>query len=664
MIDTTVKYIKMCDALTKWNAAYRKGAPVVPDEVYDQIRKEVKNYEATTPEYKLAVTPTEQVGAIMDIEERLSGGPILQHATRMLSLENALNTEEASKWLKKWRKLFGDDCEVIGEFKYNGLAVRVTYIDGILTRAATRGDGEFGQDITSKARVIFPATVDATGTVEMTCEVVIPIRVYNQHYSDYYDNPLSAVVGIISKTSSHDLIYLDFQPYSITSTDIDITSQEQSLNLIKDLFKSCEIFPNIQYFKLGLDDVEKTFRHVEHIRKSIPVDIDGMVFKLNKYEHRAKTTDTNHHPNHSFAYKFTPTIVTTTLNKVIFQVGRTGVITGVAKFSPVTLLGNTVTSAVIENQAKLEELQIAIGDMYGVYKSGDVIPKISKRIMGESALVTFPTNCPCCGTELVKRGAEHFCPNDKCNDRLVANLVYMSSKEVLGIQGLGPSTVKSMITHLGVRTIADVYRLTEKDIATLPGYSEHSAHNLKFCIDKCRVVPLEKFIAALAIPGIGKVTATKLANITGSLSEFMELTSLDAINAKGLTIEPAVATTVIDYLRDPLNAQVVRDLKYVLDVPIKEIPEKLIIQANGVTGYSFVFTGYIGIPRKIAADAVQSRGGYVSDSVTSTTKYLVVGEGKTPENSSKYKRATLHGTDVLSPVQFMELLQLNKENNQ
>lgn len=664
MIQNTVQYVRVCDALTKWNDAYRKGTPLVDDAIYDQIRRVVQEYEEKRTEYNIKESPTNLVGSMITEDDKLTGGAVVKHSSRMLSLENALNTEEAAKWVKKWRKQFGDKCRVIGELKYNGMALRSTYIDGVLTKAATRGDGDYGQDVTDKAVSILPRVIDREGIVEITGEVVMSISEYNKFYSNIYVNPLSAVIGIMAADSRFDISRLQFQPYSITSTELVINSQSEALELIRDILKSDCYFPNLQYFDIGLDEIEKTFRDIETIRKTIPIDIDGMVFKINSYADRDQTADTNHHPNHSFAYKFTPTIASTTITSVVFQVGRSGVITGVAKLTPVKLLGTTVSSAVIENEAKLKELQIAIGDMYGVYKSGDVIPKITKRVMGDSPLVEFPHNCPGCNspTPLVKRGAELYCVNPDCAAKLIAGLSYIASKDVLDISGLGPSTIKSMVNERGVKNIVDVYNLSELEIAALPGYSTHSAYNLKQHIERSRATSLATYITALCIPGIGKATAEKLANLVGSSSTFLELKSIDTMHAMGLDLEPAIVEAIIQYLTDPEKASEALALKATLHVISKDISDKPIIVLGGVTGHNFVFTGTLNISRSMAIEAVKKYGGTVSDIINANTDYLVAAATSDVVNSAKYKRAALLGIRVLQEWEFIELLQ--PENNQ
>lgn len=665
MIKNTADYIRICDTLAKWNAAYRKGQALVDDSVWDYIRRQVQVYESQQPEYVMIDSPVSAVGfplASSPTEDDISGGAVVKHNTRMLSLENALNTAEASNWVKKWRKQFGDKCRVVGEFKYNGIALRLTYIDGLLTRAATRGDGINGHDITLKTVYMdIPRYIEATGVVEITGELVMAIDKYNCYHSRNYVNPLSAVVGIIASGSNVDLGDLQFQPYAITATERTLNNHIEALLYTNDIFKPDKLATGIQYFDIDLDEVESTFRAVESIRKTIPVDIDGMVFKLNSYEDREKTTDTNHHPNHSFAYKFTPAVANTTINDVVFQVGRTGVITGVAKFSPVKLLGNTVTSAVIENESKLKELEIAIGDMYGVYKSGDVIPKLSKRIMGKNPIVKFPTHCPGCSNPdpLVKSGAEYYCINPDCDAKLLATLTYISSKDVLNIGGLGPSTWKSLITTKGIARITTVYGLTAKDFESLPGYGKASADNLFRNIERSRETTLKAFITALCIPGVGVGTADKLAKSLGSAQEFLELTSFDAINAKGLTMEPSVAQAIVNHLSNSVKLLEAKMLLSVLRVESNINTDKPNIVLGGVTGHTFVFTGTMDITRKIASDMVKQFGGSVSDFITKDTDYLVIGNDTLLSNSSKFNKANLLRIPILRPEEFKQLLNPN-----
>jgi DNA ligase (NAD+) len=331
----------------------------------------------------------------------------------MLSLENALNADEFASWYNLWTQMFGPDVEVIGEFKYDGVAISVLYIDGMFIRALTRGDGEYGEDITRHVSLFVPNEIPVTGVVEVRGEAIVR----NTHLDvinlgkEKYANARSAAVGLLNpsrKEVSHHTNGMTFIPYELEGPDFIFNCYTDKLEILKDLG-----YTMLSCFIITAGKIQEVFETIAEVRKrgDIPYEIDGMVFKINDIDKQMKLGETNHAPRHQFAYKFPPITGECRLLNVVFQVGRTGEIAPVAKITATALMGVVVTSVLLHNEDRMRERGIAIGNTYEVYRSGDVIPHMGKLIKtcGHPQEVNFPHECPSCGSPVVKHGAFYYC---------------------------------------------------------------------------------------------------------------------------------------------------------------------------------------------------------------------------------------------------------------
>lgn len=649
LISNYVEYITACSNLTMWNNTYREGIATVSDDVYDSVRRAVQKWEEAHPENKLTDSPTEHVGSIVVEENKIGDN---KHSSKMYSLENALDAEEAKIWIDRWQLGRDETLVIIGEFKYNGLATSATYIDGQLRKVLTRGDGEYGVDITEIAELYMAETIDATGLVEIRGETILPKEAYQDFFSEYA-NPLSAAVGVIgSKGATRSLArHLVFIPYDIITKDYQFDYHSEKL----DLLRSFGIY-GLTYFRGPAETIVELFASITERRDTITnYEIDGMVFKINSLAIQKELGYTNHHPLHSFAYKFPPLIKPCVIKEVVFQVGMSGVITPVAKITPTKLFGTTVTSVILHNEERMRNLKIAVGNSYEVFKAGDVIPSLGKLLseVPTPIYTEFPTNCPCCSAHLVKEGAHYFCKNAQCKDQLVASIAYAVSREVLNIKGLAEKTISLLIDAGLVKSTADIFRLDTDEVAKLEGFTYHSAYKLNTAIQNARYTGFDKYIAALGIPDIGIVTSRRVADQLPVREVLFSLNIPDRVlELKIPSVKHALASNIANYFSSPEKLAAAKDLASVL--ALKHNPTSIEVNpVSSVTGKSFVFTGSFSVPKEVLKNKVLVAGGILREDVSGRVDYLVVGD----KPGDKLRKAELLQIDVIDERTFLSLFE-------
>lgn len=634
-----VNYEKAVAELKVLNEQYRKGEPTVSDDYYDNLRKEVQEYEALHPELQLH-PESEEIG-----EEVVSG---LKHNRKMLSLENALNEDQAAQWTDAWSEL-DPDMDLIGEYKYNGMAARGTYLDGVLTKVLSRGDGYTGIDITRRAMQFIRSTINTPGLVEITGEIVIPRKVYEEEFKEFYANPLAATIALVrgEAISYHEeASKLIFIPYGVYIEGIDFQYQEDELRIAQYMG-----FEHIEYHVAGTD-IEGLQHVLTKNKDAFICDTDGVVWKINDKTLQKKLGETNHHPRYAFAYKFPPQYKPTLLEAVVFQVGFTGVVTPVAKVAPVELLGKVVTSVSLHTEAKLNELAITVGNEYNVCLSGDVIPHIGELEVRHvpDNVVKFPVACPCCATVLEKVGEEWYCLNNGCTERLVGLISRAVSREYLKVNDLGESTVRSLVELGLVKRISDIFTLTLADLLKLPSYTEYSAGKLLGNIDEARMTRLHKVIAALGIKGVSLVTAS---NIAAKFPDLKSLTMLTyAKDIRDLLINgigEGLATNIANYFSQEDNVNEVINLSEVLEIYNNVVVTKPI---EGIANQRFVITGTFEWNRGSIEASILRAGGIVQDKVSKKTDYLVAGE----KAGNKVRLAELHKVDIITLDDLKKML--------
>lgn len=651
MITNYLEYLSMRGNLERWQQAYHEddNSPITNEE-YDIHRKDVQRWERDNPTQAVEASPVYNVGYIHADDKKEE----LRHGYPMLSIENAMDDLEAQAWLNQWVHRYGPDVKIIGEFKYDGMAIAARYLDGKFTRALTRGDGEYGHDVTRHAACFVREHIETSGVVEIRGEAVIKrsyLEYMNSSRDEQYANCRNAVAGLLrrSDTSMHTSQVM-FIPYDVAGEDLVFNTYLDKLEALKQMSNNMQTC-----FMVTAADVAGLFKTVTDLREKgdIPYDIDGMVFKINDVDKQEELGVTDHSPRHMFAYKFPPTKGVCRVLKVVFQVGRSGEVAPVAKITATPLLGVVVTSVLLHNEERMKERKIASGNTYEVYRSADVIPHLGKLIKEQpgSPLIEYPSHCPSCDSLLVKRGALYFCENAaSCPAQLVASIAYAVSSEVLNIDGLGEQTIQLLINKGLVHRVSDLYTLNPRDVSGLNGYTDYSATKLLSAIWRSTEQPMERFIMALSIPEVAKSTARKIATKLHQPRVLFELnTPVAVLELKIPDVGPATAGNIAEYFSNPVNKA--NAIALYERLQIENRPE--VRPVPNVVGKTFVFTGKFLESRKTLENLVLLGGGFVVDSISNRVDYLVAGTGP----GGKLKKATLLSIDTIDERVFLSFFE-------
>jgi DNA ligase (NAD+) len=632
--------------MAEYHRIYHSGGESpITDPEYDETRKALIAWETANPDQTLELSPTFKVGFV---EPQSREKEHLRHEYPMLSLENALDEDEAQAWINLWVSTFGPDVKVVGEFKYDGMAVSNRYMDGVFTRSLTRGDGEYGEDITKHAAQFVRDRIETMGSVEIRGEALVKkswLDLMNST-SERYANCRSAVVGLLGRDEPGRHTHgISFVPYDIEGVDFVFNAYTDKLETLKNLG-----FSMLSCFLLTPSAIQEVFDQISEIRErgDIPFDIDGMVFKINDTAKQVQLGETSHSPRWAFAYKFPPIKGECTVVDVVFQVGRTGEIAPVAKITATPLMGVVVTSVSLHNEDRMREKQIAIGNNYEVYRSGDVIPHIGKllKTVPDARPAVFPHQCPCCSAPVVKRGAAYYCDNSRCEAQAVASIAYAVSRDVLDIDGLAENTIDLLLKAGLIKRTADLYKLTLDEIETLEGYTAYSAQKLRFAIASSYETTMDRFIMSLGILEVGKSTARKLAHRIHKHAALFELdTPEKVLELKVPDVGPSTATNIANYFANPQKRQDALDLYACLR--IDEMGE--VVKIEGVADKTFVFSGKFPETKDALENKVLAGGGHVAGSVSAKTDYVVAGESP----GSKVRKAGMLGVDVIDYRTFL-----------
>ena len=652
MITSYLNYISLVTQMAEYHKAYHEdGKSIIPDEEYDSLRKELIEWEQANPEQTLELSPSFKVG-YLDKEKQQEE---FRHDYPMLSLENALNEPQSQVWIDEWVKQYGTDVEVIGEFKYDGMAIALRYLDGNFIRALTRGDGEYGEDVTHHVASFVPNQISVKGLVEIRGEAIIKHKSLDWINSreGKYANCRSAVVGLINpnrKDVSYNASQVSFIPYDIESAELVFDKYTQKLEILKQLD-----FKMLSCFIITPEKIQETFAQVKTLRDndSLGIDIDGIVFKINDVSKQTELGENNHSPRHAFAYKFPPVMGECRITDVVFQVGRYGEITPVAKITATPLQGVVVTSVSLHNEEKMLERNVAIGHSYYVYRSGDVIPHLGKQIdtLYNTHPIAFPKHCPSCNCALVKRGAAYFCDNDNnCPDKIKASITYAVSNEALDIDSVAEQTVALLLRSGTIRCTADLFDLEIADIALLDGFTDYSATKMFYAILSSRETTFDRFIMALCIAEVGKSTAKKLAQKIFVRKALFDLdTPEKVLELKMPDVGLVTATSIAKYFSNLGKRTDAENLLKQIKVP--DMGESFPIP--GIYGKTFVFTGRFKEARELLENRVLSAGGHVTGSVSASTGYLVAGD----KPGSKVQKARILNVDIIDERVFLSLFE-------
>lgn len=643
-------------------------APEISDEIYDSLLRELDSLEKEFPEFDHPMSPTHRVGG-----EPIAEFKKVKHEIAQWSYDNVFSLIELLAWEKKLLNILEkEDIKkrptYVAELKIDGLKIVLTYQKGVLIRAATRGDGEVGEDITENIKTVRSIPLFLSEPISMTVigEAWIDKRdleKINKHRMveglPVYANTRNLAAGtlrqldpsIVAKRNIHIFAY-DIEGIG---KDYAFKSQWEELSLLKKLgfevnndSKKCS----------NLEQIEKVYQEWISRRHNESYGIDGLVIKVNEQDLCDRLGYTAKSPRFGIAYKFPAEEVTTILRAITLQVGRTGAITPVAELDPVSVAGSLVKRATLHNREEIERLDVRVGDTVSLRKAGDVIPEIFdvvKTLRPKNAKkFVMPGTCPSCDfvlqNEYSVSGDESvalYCKNKNCPAKHRENIIHFVSRKALNIDGLGEKILETFIDLGLVHTYADIFRLKKEDIEGLPGFGEKSAENLISAIEKAKKQPFDRVLYALGIRHVGEETARLLATHIQKPQKVFQVTESEIEGLYG--VGGAVAGSFVSWFKDMRNKNMYEDVcKYLI---IEEFKNEKI--NTNLTGKTFVLTGTLEtLSREKAGEEVRKRGGSVSNTVSSKTSYVVV--GTTP--GSKLDDAQKKGVQTLSEAQFLDLI--------
>ena len=638
--------------------------PTISDYEFDMKLKELQNLEAKHPEFYDAASPTLRVGG--DITKKFN---TIVHAHRMYSLDNSYSKEDLEDWEKRIQRILGDaEVEFTCELKYDGASISITYEEGQLVKAVTRGDGFQGDEVTTNIKTIRSVPLKLKGDYppkfDIRGEIILPLDGFAKmneervaEGEDPYMNPRNTASGSLKLQDSAAVAQrpLDCLLYGIVGPNTGITSQFQMLDKARNWgFK----VPTIAQLCKTTDEVMAFIDHWDVHRHDLPYETDGVVIKVNSVQQQDELGYTAKSPRWAMAYKFKAEQVSTILNEITYQVGRTGAITPVANLEPVLLAGTTVKRASLHNADQIEKLDIREGDTVFVEKGGEIIPKIigvdfSKR-GADTQPTQYITHCPECGTELVRSegDAKHYCTNFYgCPTQITGRIQHYISRKAMDIEGLGGETVELLFKEGLIRNYADLYTLTKEQIMPLERMAEKSAENLVHGVAASVDIPFERVLFALGIRFVGETVAKKLAKAYKNIDALMSATAEELMAVD--EIGERIAQSVVEFFKNERNLENIARLKsYGLQFELSA--DKLKNQTEILKGKTFVVSGvFETLSRDELKKLIEDNGGKVSSSISSKTSFLIAGDKMGP---SKRTKAESLGVPIISEQDFIEMV--------
>jgi DNA ligase (NAD+) len=668
---------------------YVKDNASISDFEFDKKLEQLKVLEAAHPEFYDASSPSVRVGG--EITKNFN---TVKHINRMYSLDNSYNREDLEEWEKRLQKAVDGAIEYVCELKYDGASISLHYENGKFVQAVTRGDGTQGDDVTANVRTIKSVPLQLKGDdipaqFEIRGEIVLPWDGFHKMNEEreaqgleLYRNPRNTASGSLKLQDSAAVASrpLECLLYQLAGDNLPFTTQFEGLEAARRWgFK----VPAQSTLVKGIDGVLDFIDHWDVARKDLPYETDGVVIKVNKLQSQEELGFTAKAPRWAMAYKFSAEQVSTRLEEITYQVGRTGAITPVANLEPVEISGTTVKRASLHNADQIEKLDVRVGDEVFVEKGGEIIPKIvavdlSKRPENSQPTV-YATNCPECGTELVRSegDAKHFCPNEMaCPPQVKGRIEHFISRKAMDIDGIGSETVDQLVEAGLISNYADLYDLQYEQIIPLDRMAEKSAKNMLAGIETSKQIPFERVMFALGIRYVGEIVAKKLARHYKSMEALMAMPEVlenkesdlfsesvedkfafaKAEKLQELSAVPEIgeriAESVIEFITDPAQVKIINRLKE-SGLQFSLSAEELSTRSDALAGKSFVISGVFEMSRNDLKKAIEDNGGKVSSSLSSKTDYLIRGENMGP---SKLEKAEKLEIKMISEQQFLEMV--------
>lgn len=679
------------------HAYYGLDTPMMEDAVYDRLYRELQDWEDRYPHCITPDSPTQRVGG--SPADRFHA---VAHRIPLYSLENAFNLEELNAWEQRWKRAGseaeseGDGAEYVCELKIDGSALALSYEQGVLVRGATRGDGVQGEDITPNVKTIrsIPLkllTDNPPPWLEVRGEAFLPLSTFevinqerDQQGEPRFANPRNAAAGTLRQLDPRIVASrrLDFFAYTLHLPDFSEVSQNSAT------FPNLTTFPNpttqweaLEYLQSlgfrvnphrqwcrGLADVQHFFITWDSDRHDLPYLTDGVVVKLNAFSQQRSLGFTQKFPRWAVALKYPAEEVPARMNRLVFQVGRTGAVTPVAEFEPVQLAGTTVARATLHNRDRLRDLDLHEGDTVIVRKAGEIIPEVV-RVLPElrptaAVLLTFPDRCPVCDEPLFQSLEEAVtrCINTSCSAIFKGSLIHWVSRGALDIDGLGPKLIDQLVERNLVASIADLYRLTLEQLLDLDRFGQKSAEKLIAALDRSKAQPWHRVLYGLGIRHVGAVNAKTLAQTFGRVQDLAQASPETIAAVYGIGSE--IAESVFRWFQLPKNQDLITDLQHLglqLDTPdlpsshqsSDSLASDTLAAAKPLSGKTIVITGTLPtLTREAAKAIVEKAGGKVTSSVSHKTDYVLVGA----EAGSKLVKAEALGIPLLSEEALLALI--------
>ncbi len=642
---------------------YVLDRPTISDFEFDSKMKQLKDLEEANPEFFDSNSPTQRVGGAIT-----KNFETVVHSHRMYSLDNSYSKEDLLDWENRIKKIVDGKVQYTCELKYDGASISITYQDGHLVRAVTRGDGFQGDDVTANIKTVrsvplklkgdFPPLFDIRG------EIILPFDGFDKMNEERieigeepYRNPRNTASGSLKLQDSSEVAKRPLQCllYNITGKNLGIATQYEGLE------KARQWGFKVPTAAQLADSMEAVFDFIDHWnlhRHDLPYETDGVVVKVNDLRQQEELGYTAKSPRWAMAYKFKAEQVSTRLNSITYQVGRTGAITPVANLEPVNLAGTIVKRASLHNADQIEKLDIRVGDEVFVEKGGEIIPKIiavdlSKRDQN-SKPTQYITHCPECETQLVRveGEAQHYCPNyNACKPQIIGRIQHFISRKAMDIEGLGGETVALLVNVGLVENYSDLYQLQKEQIVPLERMAEKSSENLVLSIEASKKVPFERVLFALGIRYVGETVAKKLARHYKSIEALQKATMLNLVTVDEIGVK--IAESVVEFFASEKNRNIIERLKS-FGVQLELDSKLLANQTDKLKGKVFVVSGvFESLSRDELKKLIEENGGKVSGSISSKTNFIVAGENMGP---SKKEKADLLGVPIIDENKFKELI--------
>lgn len=643
---------------------YVLDSPTISDYEFDLKLKQLQEFESKHPEYFDENSPTQRVGGA--ITKNFS---TVVHDYRMYSLDNSYSKEDLLDWENRIQKVLGNvPLQYTCELKYDGASISITYENGVLKRAVTRGDGIQGDDVTNNIKTIKSIPLKLTGNYpdrfDIRGEIILPYEGFekmNQELIEIgetpYSNPRNTASGSLKLQDSSEVAKrpLECLLYFITGNSIGISTQFDCLEAARNWgFK----VPKEAKLANSMEEVVDFITYWDTHRHSLPYETDGVVVKVNDIHHQDELGYTAKSPRWAMAYKFKAEQVATQLNSISYQVGRTGSITPVANLEPVQLAGTIVKRASLHNADQIEKLDIRIGDTVFVEKGGEIIPKImgvdlSKRNLNSTPTI-YLTHCPECQTSLVRNEGEanHYCPNFyHCPPQIIGRIQHYISRKAMDIEGLGGETVALLFHNNLVKDYADLYQLKVEDLLPLDRMAQKSAENLINGVQNSKEVPFERVLYAIGIRYVGETVAKKLAKHYKTIEAIRNASLMDLILVD--EIGDKIAQSVVEFFENIENVKIIDRLKE-FGVQL-EVVEKFNPNATTVLeGKTFVVSGvFENFSRDELKKAIEDNGGKVGSSISAKTDFVVAGDNMGP---AKLEKANQLKIPIISENDFAEMI--------